>query len=110
MAPSTYFVTIDSYNKMFLLQSDRMAGLFVDVLQHYRREGKMWVHEFVVMPNHVHLLLTPAEIEAAIKRIKGYFSTRAIKELGFRSKVWQPSFYERRVRDAEGYSSIRSYI
>ena len=98
---STYFVTTVSYNKAFLLQSDRMAGLFVDVLQHYRRAHQISVHEFVVMPNHVHVLITPSEsIETTVKRIKGCFSTRAIREFRFRQKIWQPSFYERRVRDS----------
>jgi len=108
---STYFVTTVSYNKAFLLQSDRMAGLFVDVLQHYRRAHQISVHEFVVMPNHVHVLITPSEsIETTVKRIKGCFSTRAIREFRFRQKIWQPSFYKRRVRDSAGYSAFRTYI
>ncbi|HWR17757.1 MAG TPA: transposase [Terriglobales bacterium] len=104
-------MTIDSYNKAFILQSDCMAGLFADVLQRYRHEQKMLVHEFVVMPNHVHALLTTCEtVEFAVKRIKGCFSTRAIKEFHFKQKIWQPSFYERRVRDSNAYSAFRTYI
>ena len=54
------------------------------------RSGKMTIHEFVVMPNHVHLLLTiPGEmsIEKAMQLIKGGFSFRARKELGFHGEV-----------------------
>jgi putative transposase len=43
-----------------LLQSDRMAQLLVDVLVENRRKGRFLLHEFVIMPNHFHLLLTPA--------------------------------------------------
>ena len=108
---SAYFVTIVCYNKAFLLQSDRMAGLFVDVLQHYRHERKMLVHEFVAMPNHAHILLSTTEpVEMAVKRIKGCFSTRAIKEFRFRQKIWQPGFYGRRARDAQAYSAFCTYI
>ena len=45
----------------------------------------MQVHEFVFMPNHVHLLITPApdvSLEKAMQFIKGGFSYRAGKELG----------------------------
>jgi putative transposase len=42
--------------------------------------------------------------------IKGGFSFRAKKELGFPHEIWQPSYYDRRVRDAEEYFAFREYI
>ncbi len=70
-----YFITACTFQKKNLLQSDRMAGLLVEVLLHYRAEGKYLVHEFVVMPDHVHLLLTPVvTLERALQFIKGGFS------------------------------------
>ncbi|MGB8536024.1 MAG: hypothetical protein WCD57_06400 [Acidobacteriaceae bacterium] len=41
-----------------LLQSDRNATLLIDVLRFYGKEGKFQLHDFVVMPNHLHLLIT----------------------------------------------------
>jgi putative transposase len=88
-----------------------MAGLFVEVLLHYRIQGKYLLHEFVVMPDHFHLLLTPIEtLERAVQLIKGGFSYRAKKELGFTHEIWQPSYYDRRARDAEEYFAFREYI
>ena len=85
--------------------------MFVDVLQYYRREKKLLVHEFTVMPDHVHVLVTTAETaEMATKRMKGCFSTRAIKELGYRDKIWQPGYFEKTVREYEQYQSIATYI
>ncbi len=55
---STYFVTAGTYNKTYLLQSDRMATLFCQTLLCYRDAGKLKLHAFVVMPNHIHLLIT----------------------------------------------------
>jgi len=40
------------------LQSDRNAMLFIDVLRSYVAGKKFKVHDFVVMPDHVHLLIT----------------------------------------------------
>ena len=98
---SCYFITASTFQKRSILQSDRMAGLFVDVLLHYRERGKYLLHEFVVMPDHFHLLITPREsLERAMQLIKGGFSFRAKRELGFMHEIWQPSFYDRRVRDA----------
>ena len=53
------------------------------------------VHEFVVMPNHLHVLMTVPEemtIEKAMQLIKGGFSFRAGKELGFKGDIWQRGF------------------
>jgi len=88
-----------------------MARLLVDVLHHYRKQSKYLLHEFVVMPDHFHLLLTPTEtLERALQSIKGGFSFRARKELGCVGEIWQPSYYDRRVRDIEEYVAYRVYI
>ena len=108
---SCYFITTSTFQKQNILQSDRMAGLLVDVLLHYRQKQQYLLHEFVVMPDHFHLLITPQEsLERAMQLIKGGFSFRAKRELGFRREIWQPSFYDRRVRDAEEYFAFRDYI
>src|ERR1700734_1339787 len=99
-----YFITASTFQKRNILQSDRMAGLFVDVLSHYRRQEKYLLHEYVVMPDHFHLLLTPREtLPQTMQLIKGGFSYRAKKELTFAHDIWQPSYYDRRVRNAEEY-------
>jgi putative transposase len=49
----------------------------VDVLGKDRRKRRFLLHEFVIMPNHFHVLLTPpAEfpLEKAVQFIKGGFS------------------------------------
>jgi len=108
---STYFITASSFQKSSLFQSDRMARLFVEVLFHYRDQKKYLLHEFVLMPNHFHLLITPTlSLEKALQFIKGGFSYRARKELGFCGEIWEKSFYDRRVRDVEDYSAFRHYI
>jgi putative transposase len=88
-----------------------MANLFVDVLFHYRDQRKYGLHEFVLMPDHFHLLLTPNEsVEKAVQFIKGGFSYRAKKEINFYGEIWGPGFHDRRVRDWEEYSEFRRYI
>jgi putative transposase len=108
---SCYFITASTFQKRSILQSDRMADLFLDVLLHYRAQGRYLLHEFVVMPDHFHLLITPREsLERAMQLIKGGFSFRAKRELGFMHEIWQPSFYDRRVRDAGEFFAFREYI
>jgi putative transposase len=110
---STYFLTAGTYNKTRILQSERMADLFCKVLFRYRDVGKFNLHAFVVMPNHIHLLLTVpggSTIERTMQLIKGGFSFEAGKQLGMSGIIWQKSFVDRRVRDALECSRFREYI
>ena len=108
---STYFITASSSDKRLLLQSDRMACLLIDVLYHYREQNRYLLHEFVVMPNHLHLLITPSQsLERALQLVKGGFSFRAKRELNFADEIWQSSYYDRRVRDVSEYEKIKNYI
>jgi putative transposase len=63
------------------------------------------------MPNHFHLLITPTlSLERSMQLMKGGFSYRARKELGFAGEIWQPSYYDRWVRNAEDYFNFKHYI
>ena len=107
----TYFVTSASSQRRHVFQTDRMANLFLNVLFGYRDQRKYSLHEFVLMPDHFHLLLTPNEsVEKAVQFIKGGFSYRAKKELNFCGEVWSLGFHDRRVRGWEEYSEFRKYI
>ncbi len=108
---STYFITVSTFQKQSLFQSERFTLPFIETLLHYRLQTKYLLHEFVVMPNHLHLLLTPiVTLERALQFIKGGFSYRARKELGYAGEIWQPSYYDRRVRDMQEYLNFREYI
>jgi len=88
-----------------------MRQLFLDVLFHYRQQQKYLLHDFVLMPDHFHLLITPVvTLERAMQFIKGGFSFRAKRELGFVHEIWQPSYYDRRVRDETEFLAFREYI
>jgi len=108
-----YFITASTWEKQSLLQSERMAGLFIEMLFHYRDQKKYLLHEFVVMPNHFHLLIAPilpVTLEKAVQFIKGGFSFRARKQSELPGEIWQTSFYDHRVRDSGEYERFRHYI
>jgi REP-associated tyrosine transposase len=90
-----------------LLQSTEQPSCFLEVLFAYREQGKYCLHEFVVMPNHFHVLITVGpdmSIERAVQLIKGGFAFRATHELGFAAPVWQKGFSELRVLETEAFS------
>ena len=79
----------------------------------YRREGRYQLHEFVVMPEHVHLLFTPAEnvtLEHAVQLVKGGYSHEFGIQFGKNKEVWQRGFTDHRIRDARDFEAHREYI
>jgi putative transposase len=109
----TFFVTTKTSMGRALLQSERNATLLIDVLRSYVAAGKLRVHDFVVMPDHVHLLITvdaDMSIEKAVQLIKGGFSYRLKKEFGYTGEVWQRGFSDVRIEDRENFLRHREYI
>lgn len=104
-----FFITTITAGRFPLFRRESTAKLFIHTLTHYREQGKFLLHEFVIMPDHVHALLTPAaaiSLERAVQFIKGGFSFR----LKFHGPVWQAGFTNHRVRDLDDYESHRRYI
>jgi putative transposase len=109
----TFFVTTGTAGGRSLFQTTRMAELLIDVLRSCVRVKRFTIHAFVVMPDHVHVLMTiPGDlsIEKAMQFIKGGFSYRAKKELGFHGEVWQRGFSDVRILDDSSMEKHRAYI
>ncbi len=109
----TFFVTSQTAGGRSLFQTTRMAELFIEVLRSSVKAGRFTVHDFVVMPNHVHILMTvpgSLTIEKAVQFVKGGFSFRAKKELGFRGEIWQQGFSDVRNVDDESFHQHCAYI
>jgi len=109
----TFFVTSKTAPNKAVLRSERMALLMIDVLRSYVRAGKFILHDFVVMPDHIHLLITLDQlmsVEKAAQLVKGGFSYRAKKELGYGGEVWQKGFSEVRILDRQSFLAHRDYI
>jgi putative transposase len=109
----TFFVSSRTVQGKHLLQSQRSAVLLIDVLRSYTLAGKFKVHEFVVMPDHFHVLVSvdgDTSIERAVQLIKGGFSFRRKKELGLAGEIWQRGFSEVRVTDRKSFIAHKEYI
>jgi len=104
-----FFVTTITAQRQPIFRREATANLLLETLAHYRDQGKYLLHEFVIMPDHIHLLITPSKeisLERAMQFIKGGFSFR----LKSRGPVWQAGFTNHRVHDVEDYEQHREYI
>jgi putative transposase len=74
--------------------------------------GRYEASAFVLMANHVHLLLRPAgNLSAAMQWIKGASARAANLVLSTSGRAfWQRESYDRLVRDSEEFERIAHYI
>jgi putative transposase len=108
---TSYALTSATYERRTLFTRTANAELLVSTLFHYREDGRYLLHGFVVMPEHIHVLLTPAggqTIERCAQCIKGGFSHSVRSQLT--GQVWQPGFHEHRIRDAADFANQLAYI
>jgi putative transposase len=106
----TCFVTSKTWENRALFRAEQWARLFFKTLLTYRGNAYL-LHEFVLMPDHFHLLITPSiALERAVQYIKGGFSYRAKRELGTNLEIWQRGFSDHRIRTANDYDLHVHYI
>jgi putative transposase len=94
------------------LKDDRVATCVVGAF-HFGDELKLYeLRSYVIMPNHVHLLIRPAARLARItKSIKGYTAREANRILGRTgSPFWQFESYDHWVRNEVEMQRIVRYI
>ena len=108
-----FFITTVTWQRRLLFSSERASRLFLDTLFGYRNRGIFELYEFVVMPDHVHLILAPTpatSLERALQFIKGGYSHRYMKETGSHAEIWERSFTNHRIRDWGDYEKHRRYV
>lgn len=107
----TYFITVDSWAGRQLFKGG-IADILTEQLVRCRQKGYFELHEFCVMPNHLHVLFTLSgntTLEKAVQMIKGGASYR-IGKLRKPTAFWQDGYHDWRCRDEREYRSYEGYI
>ena len=105
-----YFVSTQTIARKPFFRHERWATLVIATLIHYSSTDYV-LHAYVVMPDHLHLLVTPsASVEKSVQLIKGGFSFRAKRKLDWKGEIWQPGFTDHRIRDKEDWDHHLDYI
>ena len=101
----------ESHGECLLARPD-LRKIVEDVLTH--DDGKNYrLHEFIVMPNHVHVLVTPLGehiLSQALQEWKSVSAHRINHTLGRSGAFWQKESFDHIVRDAEAAERFAGYI
>jgi len=84
-----------------------LAPALIDTIKH-RNERQVWyVHIAVIMPDHVHLIITFSRIDTRTQTIVSKWKEWTAKSLGIR---WQRDFFEHRLRKEESFREKADYV
>ncbi|MFH5806905.1 transposase, partial [Alienimonas sp. DA493] len=95
-----------------LLRSPALRHVVTQSLRHL--DGRLaWVGDWVVMPNHVHALLTPlpgVPLEESLHSLKSFTAPQINRIVGCRGPLWQKETYDHIVRNVEQLDAFQNYI
>ena len=103
---------IDAGYGSCILADKKVRDIVVDSILFFDNKHYL-LHSFVIMPNHVHILLTPignAPILDDIGKIKRFTAVRINRILGTEGKIWQKGTFDRLVRDSAEFERYWDYI
>lgn len=103
---------LDECHGRCVLRRPELSEIVANALLHF--DGNRYrMGDFVVMPNHVHLLAmfsTPEQMSKACKSWLHFTAVQINKRLGEEGKFWQQEPFDHLVRSADQYDYLRAYI
>lgn len=113
---SEYGYFLDRYldrsrGKCFL-RDRRISELVRDSIWFLGR-SRFRLHSWVIMPNHAHLLITPAKdetLESLMHSLKSFTAHKANRVLGRSGSFWSKEYFDRFMRDGEHFQKTLRYI
>jgi putative transposase len=108
-----YFITICTKDKNEYFKDKVLADKIISSLRAYKDKLKFGVYVYCLMPDHLHLLINPADSGKSIPVIIGGFksiTTRIAWAKGIKGKLWQSRYYDHVLRKNEDLLSVGTYI
>ncbi len=109
-----YFITICTFNnEIFFAANHALNYNIIECIFEEKRRTGFLVHAYCLMPNHLHLLVSPPGNGLSVSRFIGGFKSKTNKiawTQGIKGKLWQGRFFDHIVRKREGLQKIGEYI
>jgi REP-associated tyrosine transposase len=118
----SHFVTFCCYHRRRLLTTDESRRIFESALDRVRRSFRLQVYGYVIMPEHVHLLLSEPEKDTladALKSLKQGVSRHLLPRIGplkpgfglsGEQHFWQKRYYDFNIRNYPQFVEKLRYI
>jgi REP element-mobilizing transposase RayT len=95
-----------------VLRQSTLRAMVEDALRHFDRD-RYRLDEFVVMPNHVHVIVTPLNsylLTSIVHSWKSFTAKRINAVLRQSGTFWQKESFDHIVRNGDSLEKFRDYI
>jgi len=126
-----YFVTSSIINWINIFKDVEFRNIIIDELVYRRKNGQLKIYGFIIMPNHMHLIISSKNLSNVMRNIKSYTACKIIDKLkenenidilnkfreekqGFKNQsefqVWQEGFHPKLIINDEEFEQKMNYI
>jgi len=109
-AEALHFITFSCFHRLPLLEAPEAKDTFEAILEETRSRHQARIYAYVLMPEHVHLLLNepPAILVAQFLKALKHTTSRRLR--GDRERFWQDRYFDRNIRGEAARSEVIRYI
>jgi len=107
-----HFVTSVTRDRTRLFEESEAVEILTAAVRFYQERGDFKLLGYVIMPDHVHLLIIPQKgtISDIMRNVKAYTGSTIRRKLRVDSDVWQDTFYDHLIRDEKDFEVRLHYV
>ena len=100
---ATHFITIKTFHRKRIFQNELYGEIFTESLMRWRQAEEALVHDYVIMPDHVHLLVSAGsahKIAEDVRKLQRVFSDELSRQYGYAGEIWDSYLRDIEVTNA----------
>ena len=126
-----YFVTSSIIEWIEIFQDEEYCEIIIDELKFRRRRNEMKLFGYIIMPNHMHLIISSEKLSDVVRSIKSYTARKIIDQLKDRKselllkkfeickqefkiqskyQIWQEGFHPKLIMNDKEFEQKIEYI
>ncbi len=111
-APYAYSLTLCTHERQDFFREDSTAKCVLSFLHECVEQFHYSLLAYCLMPNHLHLIISPEESGTSVSEFIRHFKSRTAFHFKAASnqRLWQRGFYDHIVRKSEDLQSVADYI
>ena len=109
-AEALHFITFSCFHRLPLLDESGPKNIVEAVLEQTRARHQARIYAYVLMPEHVHLLINEPPSILVAQFLKAVKQITSCKLKGPREKFWEQRYYDSNVHGEEARSEVIRYI
>ena len=105
-----HFVTFSCYRRLPFLNDDHSRTVFLDILEQTRKRHQFYLFGYVLMPEHVHLLMSEPKLKSLSNTFRALKTETSKRLKGDRLQFWQRRYHDFNVLSDDKFTEKLRYL